>query len=145
MGELHLDLALGVRLLHVLAAVVAVGAPVALALVIRAGPEPRVVEALVARAERWQWVALAVLVATGVGNLGALGDAIPDAGSAWGRTLFAKLGFVLALLAVSAVRTFVIAGHSLSSVPTGRLAGWYGGTGALGAVIVVLAVVMAHG
>lgn len=145
MGDLHLDLALGIRLLHVIAAAVAVGAPVALALVVRASPEPRVLEALVARAERWQWIALGVLVATGVGNLGALGEAIPDAGSNWGRTLFVKLGFVVALLAVSAVRTFVIAGQSLATVATGRLAAWYGITGALGAAILALAVVLAHG
>ncbi len=142
---MDLDLSLAVRAVHVLAAAVAVGAPVALFLVIRAGPAQQVVESLMGRAERWQWTALGVLVATGVGNLAALGEAIPDTGTAWGQMFFAKLGFVLLLLVVSAVRTFVIAGESMATVPANRLAAWYGVTAAAGLAVLLLAVVLAHG
>lgn len=139
------DASLAVRLLHVLAAAVVVGAPIALALVIRARPAPEVVESLVGSAERWQWGALGVIVATGVGNIAALGEGLPDPSSAWGRTLVAKLAVVLVLLLASAVRTFVVAGHSLATVESGRLAAWYAATGILGGVVLGLAVVLAHG
>lgn len=147
---MELDATLGVRALHVLAATLAVGIPVGLSFVLAAGPAPDVVERLVWRAERVQWVALGVLLATGVGNLAAFGDGLPDVSSSWARVLFVKLGFVLLLLVVSAVRTFVIAGIRTRSAPgrgatRGTLGRWYAGTGGLGMAIVGLAIALAHG
>lgn len=139
-----MDVTLGVRMLHVCAATLVVGIPVALALVLYARPQPAVVERLVTSSERVQWSALAVLVATGVGNLAVFEGDYP--GGRWPATLFTKLGFVFALLVVSAVRTFFIAG--LTSAPehsVRRLAAWYLVTATLGVVIVLLAEVLAHG
>lgn len=142
--ELTLDATLAVRVLHVIAATLAVGIPVALALVVAARPEPEVVERLVTPAERAQWGALAVLVATGVGNLAAFEGNFP--GGDWETVLFTKLGFVFALLVVSAVRTFVIAGLASRPAPhVRRLGGWYLATAGLGVLIVGLAEVLAHG
>lgn len=138
-----MDVTLGVRMLHVTAATLAVGIPVALALVLYARPEPEVVERLVTPSERVQWSALAVLVATGVGNL-AVFETFP--GGHWPTTLFTKLGFVFALLVVSAVRTFFIANLARGSERhVGRLAGWYLLTATLGVIAVLLAEVLAHG
>lgn len=135
---------LGVRTLHVVSAALAVGIPVALALVVHARPDPAVVERLVTPAERMQWVALAFLVASGIGNLAVFGGDFP--GGEWATVLFTKLGFVFALVIVSAVRTFFIA--SVASGPPRhleRLGAWYGVTGAFGIVILGLAEVLAHG
>ena len=139
-----MDLSVGVRALHVMAATLAVGIPVGLAFVLHARPEPEVVEQLVTPAERAQWAALAVLVATGVGNLAAFDGTFP-AGH-WSSILYTKLGFVFALLVISAVRTFFIAG--MASGPAShrvRLERWYGLTAVVGLVIVALAEVLAHG
>lgn len=140
-----IDVHLAVRTLHVVSATVVVGVPAALALVLRARPAPEVVERLVGNAERLQWIALALLVATGIGNLLAFGDALPDPGSDWSRVLFAKFGVVLLLLLLSAVRTFVIAAQRLSAVHHRRLGAWYGATALAGGAVVVLAEVLAHG
>ncbi len=139
-----MDMALGVRALHVVSATFVVGIPVALAFVVRAHPERAVVERLVTPAEQWLWASLAVLVATGVGNLAVFDGEFP--GGAWPTVLFTKLGFVAALLVSSAVRTFVIA--NLARAPEEKvhqLAVWYGVTAVLGVVVVMLAEVLAHG
>lgn len=139
-----MDVTLGVRMLHVTAATLAVGIPVALALVLYARPEPAVVERLVTPSERVQWSALAVLVATGIGNLAAFEGSFP--GGHWPAALFTKLGFVFALLVVSAVRTFFVANLVRGSQQqVSRLAGWYLLTATLGVVAVLLAEVLAHG
>src|SRR5690606_4189629 len=137
-------MALVVRTLHVASATFAVGIPVALALVITARPAADVIERLVTPAERWLWASLGVLVATGVGNLAVFeGDV---AGGEWPAVLFSELGFVLVLLIVSAVRTFVIANLAMGTeVHARRLGTWYGATAMLGLAIVVLAEVLAHG
>ena len=60
--------------------------------------------------------------------------------------LIATLGLVFALLVISAVRTFFIAG--MASGPAShraRLERWYGLTAVVGLVIVALAEVLAHG
>jgi len=142
---LAIDLHLGVRTLHVVAAMFAVGVPAGLALVLRAHPAPEVVERLVADAERLQWIVLAILVATGVGNLAAPGEGTPEPSSQWGRVLIAKLGLVLLLLVLSAVRTFVIATQRMRAVHQQRLGTWYGVTAAVGVCVAVLAEVLAHG
>src|SRR6476646_7796682 len=44
------------------------------------------------------WLALGVIVMTGVGNLGALGAALPGPQSTWGTKFIAKVGFVLVFI-----------------------------------------------
>lgn len=135
---------LGVRTVHVLAAAVALGAPIALALVLAARPDVQVVERLVTPAERLQWSALAVLVATGVGNLAAFEDGLP--GGRWETAFLVKLGLVFAILVLSAVRTFFIANLASGAArQPRRLRDWYAVTGGIAALVVVLGQVMAHG
>lgn len=138
-----MDVTFAVRSLHVLAATLAVGIPIGLALVLHARPEPAVVERLVTPVERAQWVALALLLVTGIGNLQAFEGVLPEGD--WTVVLYAKLGVVVALLLISAVRTFLIAGIASRSVPLRRLEAWYALTGAAGLLVVILAEVLAHG
>jgi uncharacterized membrane protein len=55
------------------------------------------------------WSLIAVIAASGVSNLGLKGDGLMGPATSWGRALTVKLGAVLALLALSLVRSdFVI-------------------------------------
>jgi hypothetical protein len=55
------------------------------------------------------WAAVAMVVITGLGNLGRFGEGLPKPGSEWGRDLTLKLLMVLPFLMVSLVRTFSVA------------------------------------
>lgn len=115
------------RALHVLAAALLVGVPLATALAGGNG-----------RASEWLfWPAAAVLVLGGIANLGALGE-VPPIRTRWGLILAAKLVLLLAVLAVSAVRLR----HSVQGRPAPRL---WAATGVLSGTALVLAVVLAHG
>src|ERR1700694_3660455 len=62
-------------------------------------------------AERYEWIfwaAIGVQVMTGVGNLGAFGDALPPSDSAFGTKLIVKLVAVLALAILSVPRTIAV-------------------------------------
>jgi hypothetical protein len=97
-----------VRTAHLLAMGVMLGGAALCALALhRAHPDAG---ALARRYEWLFWGALGVSVATGVGNLGALGGAPPPSASPWGRALAWKLGLALAGLLLSAVRAFVAYG-----------------------------------
>ncbi len=61
------------------------------------------------RFEWLAWGALGVLVATGVGNLGVFGEALPAPDTRWGRALMAKFGLMLLLVAFFAVRALALA------------------------------------
>ncbi len=141
---LAIDAHLAVRMLHVVSATIAVGVPVGLALVMRRRPPADTVERLVGDAERLQWLALALLVATGVGNLAAFEGDLPEFGSDWGRVFIVKMAAVFALLVISAIRTFVIAAQRMSTADHQRLSMWYAATAATGVIVVVLAQVLAH-
>ena len=80
----------------------------------RTGDPSRVFAALsVSRAYEWGfWAAVGIIVATGVGNLGALAPAVPGPDTDWGTTLSLKIALVLALLVGSVVRTILVAGPS---------------------------------
>jgi hypothetical protein len=83
---------------------------------------------------------------TGVGNLGAFGDALPAAGSAWGTKLVVKLLAVLALAVLSVPRTLVVAVMATEGRPLPRvLPALYAGTTAYIVGILGLAVWLAHG
>src|SRR2546425_1148155 len=59
-------------------------------------------------AERYEWIfwaAIGLQAMTGVGNLGAFGDALPASASGWGTKLIVKLVAVLALAGLSVPTT----------------------------------------
>lgn len=115
-----------VRWLHVVAAAgVLGGASLVWWLVrdaMRTDDPSRVAVALsLSRAYEWGfWAAVGVIVATGIGNLGALAPAVPGPDTDWGTTLSLKLVFVLVLLVGSVVRTVLAAGLSERTVGTAR-------------------------
>ena len=96
------------------------------------------------------WVSLGLLVATGIGNLGHYGDALPGPRTEWGRELTVKLALVLVFLIVSAVRTLTLliaAGEAASQAPArvaNTLRNLYGATAVFVAGIVALAISLAH-
>jgi uncharacterized membrane protein len=110
-----------VRWLHVVAAAsILGGAGLAWWIVrdaTRTGDPARTAAVLsVAQGYEWGfWAAIGVIVATGVGNLGALAPTIPGPATDWGTVLSIKLALVLALLVGSVVRTLLAA-----SLPSGR-------------------------
>ncbi len=113
-----------VRWLHVVAAAVVLGgAGLAWWMVrdaTRTDDPNRATAALsVSRAYEWGfWAALGIVVATGVGNLGALSPTVPGPDTDWGTTLSLKLVLVLTLLVGSVVRTILVAGLSEHTAET---------------------------
>jgi len=100
-------------------------------------------------AERYEWIfwaAIGLQVMTGVGNLGAFGDALPASASGWGTKLIVKLVAVLALAVVSVPRTLVVVTMAGEERPRpGLLSALYGGTTAIVVGIAGLAVWLSHG
>jgi len=91
-------------------------------------------------------MAIGVQVMTGVGNLGAFGDALPPSDSAWGTKLIVKLIAVLALAILSVPRTLAVVAMAADTTPRpGLLSALYGGTTAIVVGIAGLAVWLAHG
>ena len=98
-----------------------------------------------ARAYEWLfWGAAGVSVATGVGNLGALGDAMPAPDTGWGGALRWKLVLLLAGLPVAALRTLV-ARADLDGRAGRALAALHAATSAGVLAALVLGQEMAHG
>jgi putative copper export protein len=97
------------------------------------------------------WFAVGIQVVTGVGNLGELGLGLPDPNTAWGLKLLVKLSLFLILLVLSLIRTLLITrlttiGTNPSPASLSRVfSRLYAGTGIMLAVIVLLAVSLAHG
>ena len=139
-----------VRMIHVLAATILVGGPLSMTLLTAATHRdrlpPAAILALATRIEVAYWLAFGIIVATGIGNLGALGNGLPDPGTTWGTTLVLKLIVVGALALFSAVRAIVIARQSLNPTPlaAASLSSWYGATTAATTVVVALAIWLAH-
>ena len=100
-------------------------------------------------AERYEWifwVAIGVQAMTGVGNLGAFGDALPASASGWGTKLIVKLIAVLALAVLSVPRTLAVVAMAGTKRPqSGLLSVLYGGTAIFVVGIAGLAVWLAHG
>jgi len=105
-------------------------------------------------AERYEWffwLAIGLLVMSGVGNLGALGKALPKRQTAWGGTLIVKLSLVLILVVCSLLRTLLIThlkatGHwALSTSGHKMLQGAYASTLLVVVVVLTLALSLAHG
>ena len=141
-----------IRWLHVAAMATAFGgALTVLALATR--PRADSASAVLAVANRYEWLfwaAAGILVMTGIGNLAAFGAALLGPSTDWGATLTLKLGLVLLLIVVSLPRTLAVA--RISALVGGdrhesitALRNLYGGTTAAFAVILALAVWLAHG
>ena len=101
------------------------------------------------QAYEWaSWAAIGLVIMTGVGNLGHLGDALPDPGSEWGRELTMKLGLVGVFLVFSAVRSLSVTlaqlqPESRRGVPP-ALQGMYAATAVFVAAVVGVAIALAH-
>ncbi len=96
------------------------------------------------------WLAIGVQVITGIGNLGAFGTTLPPPLTPWGIKLVVKLSFVLLLILLSLVRTFLVARPVLTDggpppLPARVARVIYAGTGLMLGWIVLLAVSLAHG
>ena len=101
------------------------------------------------QAYEWaSWGAIGLIVATGAGNVGHFGAALPDPASEWGREFTLKLALVGVFLAFSAVRSLSVAllelrPESPRGVPSG-LRGMYAATAVFVAAILGAAVALAH-
>ena len=140
-----------IRWLHVAAMATAFGGAVTV-LALSARPASDSLSTVLAVAVRYEWIfwaAAGVLAMTGIGNLAAFGAALLGPATDWGETLLLKLGSVLALVVLSLPRTLAVArisassGRSQSSVTT--LRNLYGTTTGAFAVILALAIWLAHG
>jgi copper resistance protein D len=141
-----------IRWLHVAAMATAFGGAITiLALSTRPGVDS--VNAVVSVALRYEWmfwVAAGVLAMTGIGNLAAFGAALLGPATDWGATLLLKLGSVLALIVLSLPRTLAVSRISATTGATASgsittLRNLYGATAAAFAVILALAIWLAHG
>ena len=141
-----------IRWLHVAAMATAFGGAITvLALSTRPGVESA--GAVVGVAIRYEWLfwaAAGVLAMTGIGNLAAFGAGLLGPATNWGATLLVKLGSVLALFVLSLPRTLAVARIGASSGDNARgsvrtLRNLYGATTAAFAMILALAVWLAHG
>jgi copper resistance protein D len=141
-----------IRWLHLAAMATAFGGAITiLALSTRPGVDS--VNAVVSVALRYEWmfwVAAGVLAMTGIGNLAAFGAALLGPATDWGATLLLKLGSVLALIVLSLPRTLAVSRISATTGATASgsittLRNLYGATAAAFAVILALAIWLAHG
>jgi putative copper export protein len=140
-----------IRWLHVAAMATAFGGAITvLALSTKPGPDSANAVLSVAVRYEWMfWAAAGVLAMTGIGNLAAFGAALLGPATNWGATLVLKLGSVLTLVVLSLPRTLAVArmsstgGTAPGSVTTVR--SLYGATTATFALILALAVWLAHG
>lgn len=138
-----------VRWLHVLAMALVLGGAVAVWVTLRVDPPRSGPDSLAIAAayERLFWLAAGILVATGVGNLGAMAPAVPTVGP-WAATFAVKLLAVLALLVLSVGRTLglqraVTGPRQAATIRPLRYG--YAATALLLVGILALAEVLAHG
>jgi copper resistance protein D len=141
-----------IRWLHVAAMATAFGGAVTvLALSTRPGADSAgAVVGVAARYEWLFWASAGILAMTGIGNLAAFGAALQGPATDWGVTLGLKLGSVLALVVLSLPRTLAVARISASTAALTpglvvTLRNLYGATTGAFAVILSLAVWLAHG
>jgi putative copper export protein len=143
----------GIRWLHVAAMATAFGGAVTV-LALSTRPTVDSASAVTAVAIRYEWIfwaAAGVLAMTGIGNLAAFGAALLGPATDWGETLLLKLGSVLVLVVLSLPRTLAVAriSASLKSDTTYDsvtvLRNLYGATTGAFALILALAIWLAHG
>lgn len=144
---------LAIRLVHLLAVTLFLGGSMLLWLGFHRATAANETAVVLATAESYEWLfwgAVGLVVATGVGNLGALAPGIPGPATDWGGTLAMKLPVVVLFLVGSVVRTVLV--DSIDRVPVShnaairrRLARSYGVTALYLVGVVALAEVLAHG
>jgi hypothetical protein len=112
MSEPSFQVWFAVRYLHVASAALLAGGATIVASCCLVPRVSRSSDAALLAAPLYEWIfwsLIAAIVATGVSNLGLKGDGLMGSATSWGKALTAKLGAVLALLALSLVRSgFVI-------------------------------------
>jgi hypothetical protein len=141
----HQSVSLAVRYAHVVAMATVFGGAILVTWLAWRGPPDRIAEVAV-RYEQLFWGAAGVLVMTGVGNLGALGPALAAPGTDWGATFIAKLLVVALLVAISLPRSLAVIAIASGARPARRaLRSIYGSTTGILAVVVALALKLAHG
>ena len=141
----HQSIALLIRWLHVAAMATILGGALLVAWLAARGTRQGLVEVAV-RYEQLFWLALGVIVMTGVGNLGAFGLALPAPSTDWGGTFVAKITAVVLLIALSLPRSLVVARLAGGADASAKTLRWlYGGTAGGVAGIAALAVWLAHG
>lgn len=132
---------LGEGIIPVAAMAVIVGGSLALAIAGSRSLDQAFLGAEVRSYEWVFWIAASVIVLTGVGNMAALGQGLPNAEGGWGSLFRAKLLVVGLLLALSFGRTLLVT----LGIPTRLLTRVYGATATLGTMAVIAAVGLAHG
>ena len=152
MAGVSYQLWFAVRYVHIAsAAVLAGGAMLAAAICGTAAGFDIGVLTTVASAYEWTfWSLVGVVAATGVSNLGLKGEGLLGPGTSWGVALSIKLGAALFLLALSFVRTDIIAcSHRLSGIHDARLrrvlTALYAATGLTMLAVLWLGLGLAHG
>lgn len=105
-------------------------------------------------ARRYEWLfwgVVAVMVVTGVGNVGSFGEGLPGPATGWGVAFAVKLGGVVGLLVGSLVRSTLVDRCCGLGIPRARreavrrLRVAYGATTVYLLVLLALAEVLAHG
>jgi hypothetical protein len=97
------------------------------------------------------WLALGLLVMTGIGNLAALGPALPPPQTSWGQRFLLKLALVALLIVGSLLRTLLVVRLAAEPANARGASGWallraaYAGTAGLAALVLLVAVALAHG
>jgi hypothetical protein len=137
-----------VRWLHVAAMATAFGGAVLVAFLasrsVQGAIAPNVLSQAAIGYEWIFWAAAGVLAMTGVGNLAALGLGLPEPTTSWGTTLQLKLDVVLALVAISLPRTLAVATLSDMTRAPRVLSRIYATTALLFAIVLALAITLAH-
>jgi len=143
---------LAIRWLHVAAMATAFGGALSvLALSVRPGADSA--KSALGVAVRYEWIfwgAAGVLAMTGIGNLAAFGAGLATSETPWGTTLLLKLGTVLVLVVLSLPRTLAAArlrgsAGPMGAAPFATLRSLYGATAGTFALILALAIWLAHG
>jgi putative copper export protein len=153
--DLHV-LSFVVRFVHVAAMAILVGGSVLVVMMLLAADAqsgtdaPRLPDIVISY-EWLAWLAIGLLIMTGVGNLGAFGTAVPPPQTAWGQKLTLKLALVALLVLGSLLRTFLLVllhseeGHSRSAPAFATIRIAYAATAGLATVVLLVALALAHG
>lgn len=139
----HQSIAFAIRWVHVVAMAAALGGAFLVTWLTWRASADRALDVAV-RYEQLFWAAAGLLVMTGVGNLGAFGAGLPEPATEWGRTFTTKLWLIAALVALSLPRSLTVLRAAAASAPGESLRTVYAATTAALAVIVALAISLAH-
>jgi len=147
-----LSLTLLVRLVHNLAMALLLGGALLLTFLAWKARGTTAESDLLRTAQAYEalfWLGAGLLLLTGIGNLGVFGEGLPGPRTGWGTAFLLKMASVVLLLIASLFRSLLAAG---AGAPVDRFQDLrraflplYAATSLLLALIVTLAVRMAHG